>query len=125
MIDWTKPIQTADGRPARVLATDIRSNTDHTIAVAVLEGDHECVVLRRPDGTTTWPTTGWNIINAPERVSRYQVLFPANRSFGSTCMTMRAVGEQRRIFYPGVPVVIIEHIFEGDTLIDTVIHRDV
>ena len=41
MVDWNKPIQTRDGRKARVLALDVKG--PYLVAVAIDMGDHEIV----------------------------------------------------------------------------------
>ena len=46
-IDWTKPIETTDGRPARVLATDLAG--DAHIAIAVMNKDGSEEVYRTGD----------------------------------------------------------------------------
>ena len=61
-IDWTKPIQTKDGKPARFLA---KLNTDqalnHVIAITHKEDvDYECVAV--VNGASGAP---WGIVNVP------------------------------------------------------------
>lgn len=53
-LDWSKPIQTLDGRPARLLVTDYKSrNPEYTHLVAIMsEGArYEYVQVYRADGT--------------------------------------------------------------------------
>lgn len=40
MIDWTKPIETVDGLPARVISTDYKGNNRLPLYVVQIEGRH-------------------------------------------------------------------------------------
>lgn len=66
-IDWSKPIRCKDGRPARVLATDLKGRK-YTVAIAVMNIDgSESVCSTTPDGrqfTTDEPPF---VENIPER----------------------------------------------------------
>lgn len=50
-IDWTKPIETADGSPARVLATDLACTRPVVVAVATKGLDYETVLLLNSEGS--------------------------------------------------------------------------
>lgn len=66
MIDWTKPIQTQGGLPARVLATDMKGS--NPVAVAVEIEGKESVWLRPMDGSHNMPGYDYaTIINVPEK----------------------------------------------------------
>lgn len=69
-IDWTRPIQTRDGRKARVLATDLQAAGNQSIAVAIMgRRNNERLYRFKPDGSSCKdPKTGW-IINVPTKRS--------------------------------------------------------
>lgn len=50
-IDWTKPIETLDGHPARVLATDLESPRPVVVAVTTEGRVRETVLLLDSDGS--------------------------------------------------------------------------
>ena len=70
-IDWTKPIETVDGQPARVLATDLAYHRPVVVAVAAKGADHEAVWLLTSEGSydTDRPLMVRNVPPAP--VVRY------------------------------------------------------
>lgn len=65
--DPTKPVQTRDGRKARVLATDIRAA--RAIVAAVELNDEEIVQCFNRDGRilNSWTEHSDDLINAPEK----------------------------------------------------------
>ena len=69
MIDFTKPVQTRDGRPVRILCTDLLGH--QPIAGAIKQSDHR-------EDLATWTSSGHfhndegafsyaDLINAPQR----------------------------------------------------------
>lgn len=52
MIDWTKPIETTDGRACRVLATDMKDYS-WPVVIAVMNDGVEGVVQCRMDGSSS------------------------------------------------------------------------
>lgn len=66
-IDWKKPIQTRDGRKARVLCTDLRGLLP--VAAAVEQGGFDVIHRVRLDGSTGWGgfQNALDIVNAPQR----------------------------------------------------------
>lgn len=81
-VDWTKPIQTRDGRPARVLCTDLKSPNELRVVIAVLltDGKREDVWYRPPCGkfygmNKESPT---DIINVPEKRTVYINIYSPN-----------------------------------------------
>jgi hypothetical protein len=64
MIDWTKPVQTRDGRKARVICRDLKH--EHYSVVALIEDDDcECVETYRDDGGY------WSSSTAPDDISTF------------------------------------------------------
>ena len=71
-VDWTKPIQTRDGRPARVLCLDLRKGAGDFAAVAVTDTDHTEFIWTRPlTGKAGDGESGIDIINVPEKRTVY------------------------------------------------------
>ena len=62
-IDWTKPIQTKDGRKARVLCTDLKGHSPIVIAVSCLDSPDEGVIVYCTEGGVYSRSTP--IINVP------------------------------------------------------------
>lgn len=60
-IDWTKPIETMEGKPARVLATDLKDRV-HKVVVAIDNGDYEHVECLMPSGASNGNTFGDPIV---------------------------------------------------------------
>lgn len=50
MIDWTKPIETMDGRPARVLAIDVKGDLPVVVATKYVSRSYEDVDRYTLDG---------------------------------------------------------------------------
>lgn len=72
-VDWTKPIQTRDGRKARVLATDL-GDDNYPIVVAVTDGsDHEYSATRTLDGRISIKSEfdDSDVINVTEEITFY------------------------------------------------------
>jgi len=82
-IDWTKPVQTRDGRKARVLCTDIVGGFNPVVA-AYIDGCAELVALYSIDGKyfASSDDNPRDLINIPEKqvieywVNIYQSLHP-------------------------------------------------
>ncbi len=75
-VDWSKPIQTRDGKPARLISDKLRGDYSHVVAVEqagyeVLNG-HERVLVVKPDGTSRH-TPSDDIENTPIVVPRKAV----------------------------------------------------
>ena len=75
-IDWTKPIETMDGQPARVLATDLAYHRPVVVAVASKGADHEAVWLLTSEGAydTDRPLMVRNV--PPDPIVRYINMYP-------------------------------------------------
>ena len=73
-VDWTKPIQTRDGRPARLLGVlKGRPFTSHVVALPE-ESDtsRECLMIRNSDGSASMGCTHpLDIINVPPEPRKF------------------------------------------------------
>jgi hypothetical protein len=128
MVDWTKPIRTDDGRPARVLDADWKYTSRERAGVLIaVDNDNglNFAVVRTSDNRLVGHEFGREvvIVNVPERKSRWVAVWPtiaggvlelSTRAFLDSYIancTLKAIG-------------ILELIFEDDQLVDTVIHHD-
>jgi hypothetical protein len=70
--DPSKPVQTRDGRPARILATDMKSDRGYCIAAAI-GGSNEFVETFTSDGrviaSPPFRDRGVDLVNIPERLT--------------------------------------------------------
>lgn len=57
-IDWDKPIETAEGLPARLLSTDYRMDGETVILVQIEHEHRSATRVFRKDGTPCWPSEG-------------------------------------------------------------------
>ena len=85
MVDWSKPIQTRDGRPARYLC-EIKRKSLCTRLVAITTDGEEATMVVDMDGQTSG-SWGWalNIINVPPKklTGEFWVnIYPGNCSAG-------------------------------------------
>lgn len=69
MLDYTKPVRTRDGRPARVICTDRALNDRPVIALVKMEDGHEgvCAYTREGRYTKTF-LDPLDLVNVPEKV---------------------------------------------------------
>lgn len=78
-IDWTKPIQTRDGRKARVLATDLRGRRNKPIAVVVTtDGEDQICQFFRNGRYSCGEMWDLDIINAPTKRKAWVNIFRNN-----------------------------------------------
>ena len=71
-IDWTKPLQTRDGRKARVVATDIATKDEYTHAALVMDEDGDESLETYTKEGLWWVSGGLqdkDLVNAPEKRS--------------------------------------------------------
>ena len=94
MIDWDKPIQTRDGRKARVLATDIKDLNRGDLVVAAIDyGTYELVKTFYKDGWNMENARGDSddIINVPTK-RKGVVVVTKDRLGKPTCRILEAKG---------------------------------
>lgn len=77
MIDWSRPIQTRDGRKARVLATDFKGRRN-PIVIAVENGGYESILHCAKDGGNAC-----DIINAPTKRKGWVNVLKETSSYGN------------------------------------------
>lgn len=71
--DPTKPVQTRDGRPVRIIATDRKSSAGASIVALVPHpvADEEDVVRFKADGTFFSGGRNSDLVNVPETTERF------------------------------------------------------
>lgn len=99
-IDFSKPVQTRDGRPARILATDLR-HPDYSVVAAVSDGNNlEEIIRFTPEGSF-WKARGGrpepdraDLVNVPRKIGReiWVNVYPTDDSYGA--MKSKAVADQ-------------------------------
>lgn len=113
-VDLTKPVQTRDGRKARILATNL--NSEKPIVGVVKEEDSDRVVTYYKNGRCyVFSSCPDDLVNVPERVSRWINLYwpcdyPTSRQEADREASITRTG-------------IIEVIYEGDKLVDIIKHE--
>lgn len=73
MLDVTQPVQTSDGRKARIICSD-RKVSEWPIVALVEANGAETVFLAQPDGTGHGVT---KLINVPRTIKRWVVMWIA------------------------------------------------
>jgi len=82
MLDLNKPVQTRDGRKARIICTDMK-RSDYPIVALTDRGDYEVCDLFTIDGTCSLSAEPHknNLINVPEKHTVYINMYPDGREF--------------------------------------------
>lgn len=111
--DPTKPVQTRDGRAARILTTDLKS-ADYSIVAAYLDGNGRELVNTFTANGSYWSDDRENpmdLVNVPERFKFYV-------NTGRTTYSQAVAESQSREW----PVVELE--FEGNELVGSKVVRE-
>lgn len=98
MIDWTKPVQTRDGRKARVICTDMRGGVGQlTVVVLIEHQDGEYVVTTRANGWFWAGGMACEIVNVPERTELWTNMYENGtaRCYLSRSIADRVAGDDR------------------------------
>lgn len=87
-IDWTKPIETMDGRPARVLATDLKNDV-YPVAVVVAYGENVSVWMYTREGrlSTLQPSPSDLRNVQPQKFQHVRYVNVYNDFLGHFCLT--------------------------------------
>jgi len=128
--DPTKPCTTRDGRPARVLCTDMKDHrnagrmTNNVIVALITNGPSEHVATYYIDGT--YSKSGKNekdLVNVPERKSIFRAVRVVNGApvIGSALFVSV---EQARAGLQGPWDGVVEYVIEdGAAVVDTIFHK--
>lgn len=66
-LDLTKPVQTKDGKPVRILCTDAKNTSGYSVVGLIGMGEHESMQRWKTDGTPATVNTCFNLVNVPEK----------------------------------------------------------
>jgi len=110
MIDWTKPVQTRDGRKVRVLCTDANNGEYPVIALVAHESRDTVVSYRTNGGSCIGRTSAVDAINVPEQVHRWINVC----SDGHSLWTSRALADE---YCTSKRIGVIELVVEGDRIV--------
>lgn len=118
MVDWTKPIQTKDGRRARVLCKDRATIGDDCVVVLVKNKDQ----LETPHCVTDSGFGGlFTIINVPEQVEKYVNVY-ANDPHGLAIASHDTLQKAEKYAGPGrtqrIMLVFVGGRFAGAEVVD-------
>lgn len=113
--DPTKPVQTRDGRKARILTTNLKA-TSYTLAAAVIcFGEEECIYTLLPNGRIdNAAESRMDLINIPEKTIRFVNVYPGNGS--------NTLEEAKRVANVNSTGTLEVTIVDGK-LIDVIVHQ--
>lgn len=100
MIDWTKPIQTRDGRKARLLATDFkcRDGSPYAVLITHYDSSGEAFYRFRENGIYWTGEGDYNdIINVPEKRVRAKIYLVQRKDRGLGKPSIQAYGVRQTI----------------------------
>jgi hypothetical protein len=105
MLDITQPVQTRDGKPARIIATDIKGDTEGKIIALIDTGEEEILAIRLANGhlLLDGEKSPVDLVNTPVRETLYMNV---GQTYGSV------TGAQHDEW----PVLKVEVEFEGDLM---------
>lgn len=133
--DPTKPVQTRDGRKARILCTDYLFYNRHYILGAVLfkasnEIEHELIQKYLTNGRVSeGETCGTDLVNIVERTSKFQNIWystlykradspKSHRMFNTLTEAAAFKGSE---YY--IKLGVMELIYEDGEFVDAVFHK--
>lgn len=113
-LDWDKPIQTRDGRPARLIAKDRKHSNYPYVVLVDVGGNSEAIFTYTKEGFygSTGGVTINDIINAPPKpvkITRYVNVYPSNQKpdgyESGNLFTTKEEAEKRA--YPGAVAIAV------------------
>lgn len=98
--DPTKPVQTRDGRKARILATDLSGS--YSIAAVITEDNGEIFLERfASDGRELFAEeTPLDLVNVPERTERFFAISEHGRALGTPSSDLSVVSRGKHGWSP-------------------------
>lgn len=111
-LDTTRPVQTRDGRPARILCTDFMSIANAPLVVAIAEAGGEHLALATENGRRSQhEECPADILNVPEKVTLWvnihradNTLIPGNVLYPNEDTAKEAAGWSSYSYVATVPV---------------------
>ena len=117
--DPTKPVQTRDGRPARIICTDREHDIDKIVALVSLDPGGEHVSEYRKDGRYMCAREdAMDLINIPERRS----VFWNTYNYGNSCSHTTLEDAQDRCLSVAHYIGTIEIVSDGCSVIERKLH---
>lgn len=129
--DPTKPVATRDGRPARIICTDLKPDNGFPwpIAAAVLEDGSETIVRYFDDGVygrceKTSKQNPSDLVNVPCRTSKFSNVYANANPFGGVLYktqeeALTSPNRSKNFKHVGV----LELIYEDGEPVDVVFHK--
>ena len=128
-VDFSKPVQTRDGRKARILCTDADNPDGSVVALVEYAKGHphegkEACVNYYPDGSYVRGycyTSASDLVNVPERSSEFSnILYN-----GVSGVSMPSVASCRSYRNQGATYAgVLETVFEDGVVVDMIYHKD-
>lgn len=130
--DPTKPVQTRDGHPARIICTDregpqnnLKNNLNWPI-IALVRKRSGCEMAVSYDasgriGGSQVREHRFDLVNVPERVSRFMYLYPPEVALSGKRVTIQRRKEE--VLPSGTALGIVEIQYEDGVPVNAIIHR--
>jgi hypothetical protein len=117
--DPTKPVETRDGRAARIICTDKKGGCPILALVETnLKGGREYTQYYNNDGSSAGGVTREDLVNVPVRTSKF-----ANVYTSGVGSSYRSLDEALLVsLYENVPVLEIQ--YEDDEVVNVVFHKE-
>lgn len=122
-IDWTKPLQTRDGRKARVVATDIATKHEYTHAALIMDKNGEEILETYTKDGFCWvdrKTRDKDLVNIFEEQSRWMNVYSNSTmawSYDTRDDANSAANSQKN------RIAILQVKIQGERVTDVVIHE--
>lgn len=123
VFDATKPVQTRDGRPARIICTDRTNNRPIVALIHSRQGTDEIAVSRYADGSMN-PNyeSGADLVNIPERKSEFWNCY--NKGANQYHKTLGSAKGARGCggVLHSCLIATVELVYEDDVVVDRILH---
>lgn len=117
--DPTKPVQTRDGRPARIICTDREHVTDNIVALVSLDPRGEHVFEFRKDGHYLCNKEDvLDLVNIPER----RIVFWNTYNCGDSCVHTTLEDARAGCLFGNHYIGTIEIVSDGCSVIERKLH---
>jgi hypothetical protein len=125
--DPTKPVQTRDGRKARIICTDRRGLFPIVALVDSVKGDTQICLSYNIKGEYAGSlSSSANLVNIVERTSHfenfYQTKFGEKAKGCKLYPTLKEAVEFKNPIYP-VRVGVLEYIYEDGKFVNAIFHK--
>lgn len=120
-LDLTKPVQTRDGKKARIVCTDAKGKTYKVIALVEIDGEEEAHSYTL-DGWFREEAAGGDLdlVNVPEATYRWMNVYKGNH-VGAACQSREEADKVARLHHRN-RVSIVQIKMVDDRVTDAIIH---